>query len=138
MAKKYLVEIAATAEVDIQSIHGYIASRNPPAAERWVAKVESLIAKLDRLPLVNEIIPEAEHGDIEYRRKLFGKYRIIYRIDGMRAIVLRVFTRPGCSICGCRCRSAETRTSKTPEPWAVAPTTATHLMAPSSGLTPPA
>jgi len=91
VAKKFRVEITAGAEADVLQAHAYIAQRNHPAADRWIGKVESLIMRLERCPRSYEIIPEARELGTEYRHKLFGKYRIIYRIDEDRVIVLRVF-----------------------------------------------
>ncbi len=92
MAKrKYVVEITATAQRDIESNRSYIAQDKPQAAERWVAKIEKRILRLDRFPERYEVIPEAAELGIEYRHAIEGNYRIIYRIEGLRVIVVRVF-----------------------------------------------
>lgn len=91
MAKKYLVEITALAEADIRYIHDYIAEDDARAADRWADRIERMILRLELFPRAHEVIPESAEFGIEYRHKLFGKYRIIYRIDGGRVIVLRVF-----------------------------------------------
>jgi hypothetical protein len=36
------------------------------------------------------VIPEAAELGVDYRHKLFGSYRIIYRVAGGKVIVLRV------------------------------------------------
>ena len=91
MAKKFHVSITCSAEADIDGAHGYIAQRDPAAADRWILKLEKLIQRLERFPRAYEVIPEAQQLGMEYRHKLFGKYRIIYRIEADRVIVLRVF-----------------------------------------------
>jgi plasmid stabilization system protein ParE len=42
------------------------------------------------MPLANAVIPEAAELGVDYREKLFGNYRIIYRVSGDAVIVLRV------------------------------------------------
>ena len=91
MAKKFRVDITASAETDIESAYEYIAERNQSAATRWVNRIEKLIRRLERFPRAGEVIPEAEELGQEYRHKLFGSYRIIYRIAQDRVIVLRIF-----------------------------------------------
>ena len=46
--------------------------------------------RLDTLPLAYGVIPEAAELGIAFRQKLFGHYRIIYRIDGDRVTIVRV------------------------------------------------
>ena len=92
MAKrKYVVDITATAQRDIQANHDYIGGDKPKAADRWVAKIEKRIYALERFPERHEVIPEAAELGIEYRHAIEGNYRIIYRIEAMRVIVVRVF-----------------------------------------------
>ncbi|HZL90298.1 MAG TPA: type II toxin-antitoxin system RelE/ParE family toxin [Pirellulaceae bacterium] len=92
MAKrKHVVEITATAQRDIRYNRDYIAEDNPQAAERWVRKIEQRILKLETFPKRYEVIPEAVEFGVEYRHAIEGNYRIIYRIEGLRVIVIRVF-----------------------------------------------
>lgn len=48
------------------------------------------MTRLETMPRAHAIIPEASELGVDYREKLFGKYRIIYRISVDRVIVLRV------------------------------------------------
>jgi toxin ParE1/3/4 len=91
VSKKYLVEITATAKADIRGIREHIAADNPKAANRWAANVERLVNGLEDRPFSYEVIPEAADLGMPYRHKLFGNYRIIYRVEGDRVLVLRVF-----------------------------------------------
>jgi toxin ParE1/3/4 len=75
---------------DIRAIREHIAADNPQAAERWAAEVERLILRLETLPFSFEVIPEAAELGREYRHKLFGSYRIIYRVEESRVAIVRV------------------------------------------------
>jgi plasmid stabilization system protein ParE len=88
--KKYRVETNPAAENDIRLIHNEIAADNPQAADRWVKQVERLIAALEAFPRAYEVIPEAQELGVKYRHKLLGNYRIVYRVESDRVIVLRV------------------------------------------------
>lgn len=90
MTKKYRVEVTEPAANDILSARDYIAAGNPAAADRWFSDIEQLISRLETLPFAFEVIPEFEDIGVEYRHKLFGKYRIIYHVDEDRIIVMRV------------------------------------------------
>jgi plasmid stabilization system protein ParE len=90
VTRKYLVETTASAEADIRSIKQHIAADNPKAATRWTAEIERTIQRFERMPLAYEVIPEASDLGVDYRQKLFGKYRVIYRVEGQRVIVLRI------------------------------------------------
>jgi plasmid stabilization system protein ParE len=45
---------------------------------------------LEAFPLGHEAIPEARHLGGDYRHLLAGNYRVIFRVEGHRVIVLRV------------------------------------------------
>jgi toxin ParE1/3/4 len=88
--KKYRVETNPAAEDDIRQTRDYIAADNPQAAQRWARDVERLINRLESFPFAHEVIPEAAELGVKYRHRLFGKYRIIYRVENDRVIILRV------------------------------------------------
>jgi toxin ParE1/3/4 len=90
VTKRYLVDIADAARADIRSTHEYIAGDNPRAADRWLAQVERMILRLETFPFAHEVVPEAADLGIDYRHNVFGNYRIIYRVESDRVIVLRV------------------------------------------------
>jgi toxin ParE1/3/4 len=90
VTKKHRVEIADAASIDIRSIRDYIAADNPRAADRWVAEVERSILRLETFPFAHGLIPEASDLGVEYRQKIYGNYRVIYRVEEVRVIVLRV------------------------------------------------
>ena len=66
----------------------YIAADRPAAAERWVQRLFTKAATLQRQPRRGRKVPELDRDDI--RQVRYGKYRIIYRIDPKRVVVLTV------------------------------------------------
>jgi toxin ParE1/3/4 len=88
--KKYRVDISDAAKADIRAIRELIAADNPQAADRWAAEVEHLMTRLETLPYSFEVIPEAADLGIKYRHKLFGSYRIIYRVEESRVAIVRL------------------------------------------------
>ena len=68
------------------TIAEYIGQDSPAAAAKWV---ETLFAKVELLksaPKSGRIVPETRREDI--REVLFGNYRIIYRAEKTRIIIL--------------------------------------------------
>jgi len=66
----------------------YIAADRPGAARAWVEQVFAKAATLRRYAGRGGKVPELDRDDI--RQVLHGKYRIIYRIDPKRVVVLTV------------------------------------------------
>ena len=66
----------------------YIAAERPGSAGPWVEDLFALAASLRRHPRVGRNVPEA--GRDELREVLHGKYRLIYRIEPTRLVVLTV------------------------------------------------
>lgn len=66
----------------------YIAADRPSAAEGWVEALFAKAATLGRHARRGRKVPELDRDEI--RQVLHGKYRIIYRIDPKRAVVLTV------------------------------------------------
>ncbi|MHB0962289.1 MAG: type II toxin-antitoxin system RelE/ParE family toxin [Gemmatimonadaceae bacterium] len=69
-------------------IGAYIAAERPDSARRWVEELFALAAGLRRHPRAGRKVPEA--GRDELRQVLHGKYRLIYRIERARLVVLTV------------------------------------------------
>jgi plasmid stabilization system protein ParE len=67
----------------------YIAAARPGSAAPWVEDLFALAASLRRHPRVGRTVPEA--GRDELREVLHGKYRLIYRIEPRRVVVLTVW-----------------------------------------------
>lgn len=66
----------------------YIAADRPGAAKAWVEQLFAKAATLRRHARRGGKVPELNRDDI--RQVLYGKYRIIYRIDPKRVVVLTV------------------------------------------------
>ena len=89
--QKYRVEITKVAESDIRDIFRYIASDNESAAKRLITEIEEQIESLEQFPLRCPVIPESKELGREYRHIVYGNYRTIFRIEGYRVIIMRVF-----------------------------------------------
>lgn len=90
MPTRYRVEIGPAAERDIRSIQGTIARDKPRAARKWVVGVRDKMRSLALFPERCELIPEGPDVGPDYRHLIFGNYRIIYRVEERRVIVVRV------------------------------------------------
>ena len=66
----------------------YIAADRPAAAGRWIDGLVRLVAGLSRAPKRGRIVPEVGRPDL--REILHGRYRVIYRLDPKRVVVLTV------------------------------------------------
>ena len=90
MAKKYRVDIVSSGKRDVVHIYDTIRRDKPLAAAKWLRDFERQARSLARLPLRYEIIPEILDLGREYRHIIFGNYRILYRVEEDRVLVLRV------------------------------------------------
>lgn len=90
MARKFRVEITATAEADVAEIWEYIAQDNPDTASVFILRMENQIGALERFPERCPRLPESRLLGERYRHLLFGQYRAIFKIAGNRVIVMRV------------------------------------------------
>jgi plasmid stabilization system protein ParE len=88
--KRYRVEISAAAQQDVRSAHDHIAADNPQAAVRWLTAIEDRMLRLEGSPLAHEVIPESAALGVDYRQRLYGKYRIIYRVRRNHVLIIRV------------------------------------------------
>lgn len=87
--KPLAVEYSLQAREDLEEITLYIARDNPLAAEAWVQKLIVAAEKAGMLPRAGRVVPELEDPDI--REVILKTYRIIYRVDAKRILVLTVF-----------------------------------------------
>lgn len=90
MQKKYRVEITAVAESDIQEIFQYIVVDNKASAVKLVNEIERQINSLERYPSRYAVIPESQDLGRKYRHIIYGNYRTIYKIEGLKVIIMRV------------------------------------------------
>ena len=83
------VVFSPQAEVDLEDIALYIARDNPLATEAWVQKLIVAAERAAVIPRAGRVVPELEDPDI---REVFLKsYRIVYRVEATRIVVLTVF-----------------------------------------------
>ena len=83
------VEFHPEVDADLLEIAAYIAEDDPVAALAWV---EKLVARAERVgvnPRAGRIVPELR--DPSVREVIQGNYRIVYRIDRARILVLVIF-----------------------------------------------
>ncbi len=66
----------------------FIAEDKPEAATRWADSIFEAASRLERFPLSGSMLPELGREDV--RELIHGEYRIIYRIDGQRVLILTV------------------------------------------------
>ena len=64
----------------------YIAEDRPHAADAWLDELLTRVASLDRSARRGRIVPEI--GRPAYREIWHAPYRIIYRVDGTRVVIL--------------------------------------------------
>lgn len=68
----------------------YIAQDKPGAATAFVLGLEEQIGTLERFPQRCPLVPENELLGTAYRHMLHGNYRTIFKIAGLRVVILRV------------------------------------------------
>ncbi len=91
MSKLYQVLWASVAESDLAGIVLYIAEESPGAAKRVLARIKTRTAKLAKSPLQGRVVPELLGQGISlYREVVISPWRVIYRIEGDRVLVLSV------------------------------------------------
>ncbi len=72
----------------VSEVAEYIARDNPVAAEKWVSGLFEAAEKLAGLSGRGRRVPEV--GRPEIREIFFGDYRIFYRTDANRILILTV------------------------------------------------
>jgi toxin ParE1/3/4 len=91
MSKKYKVEWAATAEVDLKQIINYIAIDSPGNALQILERIRQKVSALYTLPERGRIVPELQEQGINiYRELIISPWRIVYRISDTTVYVLSI------------------------------------------------
>lgn len=92
MSEKFRLRVGPSAESDLKVIWDYIAQNNPGNASQFIRELNEKMHSLTVFPQRNPLIQECGIlGIDEYRHYLFKDYRIVYRIQGETAHVLRIF-----------------------------------------------
>ena len=91
MNKKYKVEWAAVAEVDLKQIIDYIAIDSPGNALQILERIRQKMSALYTFPERGRIVPELQGQGINiYRELIVGPWRIVYRISDTTVYVLSI------------------------------------------------
>lgn len=72
----------------VLEIAGYIAQDDPGAAESWTNTVFEKVAGLKAFPESGRIVPEI--GNKTIRELTYGNYRIVYRLQERKVLILTV------------------------------------------------
>lgn len=73
---------------DLESIRDYIGKGSEYYATRFIEKIIEAVESLERFPEMGRNVPEAEEKNI--RELVFYNYRIIYRVETERVLILTV------------------------------------------------
>ena len=71
---------------DLEEIVRYIAADNAPAADRFGQRLITEAEAAGTLPLAGRVVPEFDKAAI--RERIYRSYRIVYRVDEARQIVV--------------------------------------------------
>ncbi|MHB8843883.1 MAG: type II toxin-antitoxin system RelE/ParE family toxin [Nitrospirota bacterium] len=82
------LEWTEPAVLDLESIRYYITKDSAYYAARFVARIIEAAETLPNQPRMGRAVPEAEDDSI--RELLFQNYRIIYRAESDRVLILTV------------------------------------------------
>jgi plasmid stabilization system protein ParE len=82
------VEWAGPAILDVRAIKAYISKDSEAYANRFAERIIEAAESLQTLPLRGRTVPEANSESI--RELLFGSYRIIYRVEPTRVLLMTV------------------------------------------------
>ena len=82
------IEWTQPALLDIESIRDYIGRDSEYYAARFIEKIIEAVEGLENFPKMGRPVPEADNENI--RELLLYNYRIIYRFDSGRILVLTI------------------------------------------------
>jgi len=82
------VEWTEPAVADLEGIRDFIARDSEYYAARFVEKALEAVEKLAKFPKIGRSVPEVEEENI--RELLLHSYRIIYRVEPRRVLILTV------------------------------------------------
>jgi len=99
------IEWTEPAVVDLGNIRDYIAKDSEYYAREFASKIIEAVESLPEFPKRGRIVPETESENI--RELLFYNYRIIYRIESRRILVLTII------------HGSRDMTREKPEPWEI-------------------
>jgi toxin ParE1/3/4 len=83
-----VLEWSPEAVADLEDIAAFIARDNPVAAEAWIDKQIARAEKAALAPRAGRIVPEVDDRDV--REVFLRTYRIIYRVEAKRTVILTI------------------------------------------------
>jgi toxin ParE1/3/4 len=88
---QYRVEWSITARDDLEAIAMYIAEDSVVNALKMVERIEAKAETLLTLPRRGRVVPELRwYGVMAFQELIERPWRLIYRIDGQRIVVVSV------------------------------------------------
>lgn len=88
--KTYRVEPTDKALVDAGEAYFWISEQSESAALRWYEGLLKAFRSLEKNPLRSPLAPESVFFEEEIRQAIYGKYRILFTLEGETVYVLRV------------------------------------------------
>jgi toxin ParE1/3/4 len=82
------IEWTPSAVSDVKSLRNFIARDSIAYSERFVQRLIEVVENAARYPMMGRKMPEAIDENV--RELLFQKYRIVYRVEASRILVLMV------------------------------------------------
>jgi toxin ParE1/3/4 len=86
----YQVKPTDKALVDATEAYFWINEESPEAAVRWREGLMKAFQSLEQNPLRCPLAPENSFFEEEIRQRIYGRYRILFTIEGKTVFVLRV------------------------------------------------
>ncbi|HVF57948.1 MAG TPA: type II toxin-antitoxin system RelE/ParE family toxin [Pyrinomonadaceae bacterium] len=86
----YRVEPTDKALVDAGEVYFRINEQSEGAALRWYEGLLKAFRSLEKNPLRCPLAPECAFFEEEIRQLIYGKYRILFTVEGETVFVLRV------------------------------------------------
>ena len=74
----------------MRQIYRFIAREAPAAAAEWMEGVEAAIDSLEEMPARCPVAPEPRFAKRGIRQLLYGRYRILFRLEGRYVRVLTI------------------------------------------------
>ncbi len=84
----YRVEIAPTAEEEIEAVYRAIHADSPINANRWRQQLSEIFEHLRLFPEGCGLAPENDRVDFQVRQTFHGVYRILFTIVDDRVVIL--------------------------------------------------
>jgi toxin ParE1/3/4 len=92
IAGRFEVFWAEAAIRDLDQIVEFVAEEAPMAAQKLFDRITERAVSLEELPARGRIVPELARFEITtYRELIINPFRLMYRIDAARVLVVAVF-----------------------------------------------